>query len=339
MTISFTCAKCGKYYPKVKSQLAGRKVRCHCGHEMRIHDVPENTSALDSKDLAESSTLQSKNVPRARGSGEPLVSTPTSAMELHYSDLDQILASSSAPDLPVRSATEHHFRSAAFSPPPVAAVHRSQINRPGSESKVIAKSSSTRLTISFLAVVASASMAFWFGSLVAFSRFAKFDHFLLCEFTETLTNINAGRFGLEELTPGLKIGFVITGWVIWSIAVVMVVLAVLQFGSALIQLFIQRQPLRWVDGLIGACGVALLFLFVATLFFHATHTANLKRPLRQFDSTETVLAGESELQNVRRIREQYDSESQRFMILMLVAGLAPLSVFGCSMVRLMTRTT
>lgn len=339
MTISFTCTKCGKYYPKVKSQLAGRKVRCRCGHEMRIHDVPEKPSSPDSKKLAESTALQSKKVQQTTGSGQPLLGKSTSAMELHYSDLDQILASTSEPDLPLRAATEHHFRPAAFSPPPVGAAHRSQVNSIGNRSTVIAKSSSTRLTISFLAVVVSASMALWFGSLVAFSRFAKFDHFLLREFTETLTNINAGRFGLEELTPGLKIGFVITGWVIWSMAVVMVVLAVLQFGSALIQLFIQRQPLRWVDGLMGACGVALLFLFVATLFFHATHTANLKRPLRQFDSTETVLAGESELQNVRRIRDQYDSESQRFMILMLVAGLAPLSVFGCSMVRLMTRTT
>lgn len=306
---------------------------------MRITDVTEKPSSPDSKKLAELATLQSKEVQQTIRSGQPMVSKPTSAMEQHYSDLDQILASSGEPDLPVRAAAEHHFRPTQFSPPPVAASHHSRVNSTVRESTVVAGSSSIRLTISFLAVVASASMAFWFGSLVALSRFTKFDHFLLRGFTETLTNINTGQFGLEELAPGLKIGFVITGWAIWSMAVVMIVLAVLQFGSALIQLFIQQQPLRWVDGLMGACGVALLFLFVATLFFHATHSANLKRPLRQFDSKETVLAGESEMQNVRRILDQYDSESQRFMIVMLAAGLAPLSVFGCSMVRLMTRTS
>ena len=179
MTLSLTCQKCGKQYSKIKRSLIGRRVRCSCGSEMRVGDT-------------------SSSEPKVPSGEKPEATRPPTNLDHHYHDLDQILSGTGTSQLPMTR-------------------RRQRVADPATKDSK--SSTPLGLTVSLLSVVASASMAFWFGSLIVSSRFTQLDQFLLKGFSETLSNINQGQFGLEAVAPGVKVGFVVCGWLIWTLAV------------------------------------------------------------------------------------------------------------------------
>jgi hypothetical protein len=331
MSLTFHCPKCGKQYSNIRQDLIGKKARCACGKVLRLGEQLQDEQSLQ------------PTTPPASSSDKADSFSPIAH---HYSDLDSILAGSvfeAEPAGVTRPSTSAPIQPTTQRPNHPTASRQSKVVREPTRIKpnvppqsVPTKPSSTKTTISFLAVVVSASLAFWFGLLIVVSRFTTVDQILLHPFSIAVGNLNAGRFGLDEMAPGLKIGFVICGWAIWTVAATMVLFAPLQLFNAVAQLFVRRQIFRLIDGLMATCGVLLVFLLVATLFLHASHMANLNRQLNQFDSPQAIAAGASERQNVQRIREQYQADSRSFMTVILAGGLVPLSIFSCSMLRLLT---
>lgn len=332
MPLSFTCPNCQKQYPKLKSKLAGRKVRCRCGCEMRIPELDALT--LADKPGNKRAVPQPENI--------------AAQFENHYSDLDQILSGTASPDLPfVPRSAPSTPNSDLTSPSPqqnlrraISPVTRTNPRSPATatvSSTSSARPSPTRKTISFVSVILGASLAFWFGALVIAARFTPFEQFPINRFTDSLSQINSASFGSAELSRGLKFGFQVSGWVMFAIAVALIVFAAVQFANAVMQLFVQRQLVRWADGLLASFAVAMTFAIVATLFLHATHTSKLNRELNQQVLSAGGSLDQPDLPNVQRLRDQYSSEGRQFMTAMLAAAAVPLTVFGCAMTRLFTK--
>ncbi len=200
------------------------------------------------------------------------------------------------------------------------------------ENSTNAKTSNTKPALSLLAAICCSTLAFWFGLLIVMSRFKNIDQFLLRDFTEMIRDINAGRFGSEMMAAELQTGFGVVGWIIWSVALLMMVLSACQFANAILQLFYRRQVLGWVDGFMAAAGIVFIFLAVVTLFLHSSHMTNLKRKLNEQSNQGAV--GESNPDNISLISDRYDERSKKFIMVMLVSSMVPMTIFVLSMIRL-----
>jgi hypothetical protein len=193
----------------------------------------------------------------------------------------------------------------------------------------------TASTIGFLAALLSATLAFWFGLFVASSRFQIINWLLLDRFSVHLHSVYHAIFGESEISSGYALLFQSVGWILWSLAFAMILIAVGQFVNAFFKLITQRQVVPWTDGLAAASGVAVVFLLLGIVFCQSSFA---KQEHRTLDAYEQPVVEEGEhLANVTRIREVIDQRDRSFTTTMLVACSVPMLVFIFSMVRLFTK--
>jgi hypothetical protein len=323
MTVSFACPYCGKSYEKVKKELVGKKARCSCGKVIRV--------GMSSRDRRARERKPTGNAPR---DADAETAVPTVDVEIknrlvvddHYNDLDQLLDADYA--VPVPEPPAQPIRQTAAPIPPTLV--------PAAKARETGRRSNRRLAIGFLAAILSATIAFWFGFVIVSSRFVEFDQVLLKDFSERLASIHRADFGMDETSAGLKTGFAVTGWAMWGVALLMMILAIGQFLDAFVQLFSGRRIISWGDGLVASMGITFVFLIVAMIFLHNSHMTSLHRELNKIQAPEAF--GESSLQNVERVRNEYKERSRNFITFMLTFAIIPMSVFVFSMIRLFALT-
>jgi hypothetical protein len=312
MTVSFACPNCGKSYEKVKKELIGKKAKCSCGSVIRIQPAGQPTAARSPK------SDENQSVPTVDVKvKEKLI------VDDHYNDLDLLLGeyttSPADPAPPVRASNP------AISIPVPAAV-RPEPKRP----------SATRLAIGFLSALVSATIAFWFGYLVVSVRLTDSEQVIVKQFDRIMTQVNEADLGPEEISPGLVTSFQIVGWTMGGVALLLMLLAIGQFGDAFFQLFTGHRIIGWGDGLVASLGITFVFLIVAVLFLHNSHMAALNRELNQIVAPQGF--GEASLANVERVREEYKTRGREFTTGMLVIAIVPMLVFVFSMIRLFACT-
>lgn len=234
----------------------------------------------------------------------------------HYNDLDELLAANNYEDVSELVRV----------PDREIAIPAELVTKPPAVNSV------TRSSLALVAAIAAATIAFWFGLLVVMQRLTQFDNVLLSYFQQTYAGINSASFGDDEITSGLRLGFIVAGWTMWAAGLAMGLLAVGQLLNALVQLFIQRQLFRWADGLMATLSIVFVFLAVSCLFLHASHMTNLNRELNKVVPAAT--ANEFVPANVQRIRDQYNKRNRAFTIVMLVSAAIPMTIFTFSMTRL-----
>jgi len=233
-----------------------------------------------------------------------------------YGDLDEILESAGdASPLIIKNTPEP-----AVAEPPTESVR----SRKGTAS-----------SFGFLAALSSATLAFWIGVFIVGSRFQVFEWILLGGFSRHLQSIYSSTFGESKVPSGYSVAFQSMGWILWTVALVMILFAVGQFVNSFIKLLTGRQPLAWMDGLVAASGVAIVFLLLAIVFSQSSFA---KYEHRMLDSYEQPVVAEGEhLENVTRLRLLVDDRDRSFTTTMLVACTVPMSIFVLSMVRLFTK--
>jgi hypothetical protein len=359
MTISVTCPTCGRQFSRIKPELAGKKVRCACGKSLLLpvanqpavtnSKVPRTKqSKPDSKLNAAKKLTNPKDTPAA----QELVEIKRNPFELHYSDLDQILAqpqhsdSDFDPRLPIpnkRPVSTVAFPAEAASPStsssvPVRSVTGSKMSRIGNDadsSEKTKQSSAGPYRMGFLfslAMIASFT-ALGLAMFLLSARFASTNFIWQGTLDETIRQFYTGQFGIDPMAPGLQFSCRLLGWMVLAIAASLMLTATLQLLIAGIQLFATLPLLRWVDGMMATLAATLLFLFIGALFLHDSHTQNINRQIHQ----ATDLAGREEPPNIQRLRAQLQSEREHFR--WSIAGIcaAPATIFGCSMLRLFAR--
>ncbi len=367
MKFSFDCPHCGKSYRNVKTTLRGRKARCSCGSVIRIGEPPSaksNPKADSAPSSGGASRPTSAGDPNqdkpkkqldAPNGGKNASSSPIPTVEVkvektslmvddHFSDLDDILSGRGLVDEPrARSTGTRTSPPRNAKPvhrptrPDVAEEYRPEHGPPPEIFEApIEKPPSKGATIGLLAVIASATLAFWFGLLIVLVRFVEIEQVLLKRFADTITALNVGKFGTEKISESIQFGFVAIGWAMWVVALLLMLFAIGQFLNGIIKLFIGRSLLRWVDGSVAGLAIVFVFLVVGSLFLQSSHMTALNRELNQFENPGAV--GESSPQNVMMIRESYRKRHREFMTVMAISGIIPFSIFAFSMVRLFTLT-
>ena len=337
MTLSFACPDCGKTYRNVKQKLIGKKARCSCGKVIRIggserstpsrsfqrDNLPANAAAQDSDSQCDARRAEAsptmKRSSRSRKKPVPTVDVQVNqelVVDDHYNDLDELLAANNYEDVSELVRV----------PDREIAIPAELVTKPPAVNSV------TRSSLALVAAIAAATIAFWFGLLVVMQRLTQFDNVLLSYFQQTYAGINSASFGDDEITSGLRLGFIVAGWTMWAAGLAMGLLAVGQLLNALVQLFIQRQLFRWADGLMATLSIVFVFLAVSCLFLHASHMTNLNRELNKVVPAAT--ANEFVPANVQRIRDQYNKRNRAFTIVMLVSAAIPMTIFTFSMTRL-----
>jgi cytochrome c oxidase subunit IV len=276
--------------------------------------------------------------------GDPVATPeqrPEFSEDLKASDFEDALETIPT-DRPANDLRAQNTRSRAAVRPAVSgrsSIHESlglEVAGDGEAQAAGAGQSNTSSTLALLSAICSSTLGFWFGLLIVLSRFRNNDQFLLRDFTEMIRDINAGRFGTESMAAELQTGFGVVGWIIWSVALLMMILSAGQFANAILQLFYRRQVLGWVDGLMAAAGITFVFLAFITLFLHSTHVTNLKRKLTEQANQDIV--GESNPAHVSLIADRYDERSKKFITVMLLSSVVPMTIFVLCMIRLFLST-
>lgn len=242
-----------------------------------------------------------------------------------YGDLDEILAGAGdASPLMVRPTPADSDESDLNSQ-----NGRASISHPSPKHK--------SLTLGFLAALCSATLAIWFGLFVASSRFQIVDWFLVSGFSTHLYSVFNVTFGESEVPFMFQIMFAILGWLVWGVAIAMVLTGVGQFVNAFAKLLTGRQLLSWSDGLVGMLGVSAVFMLVAIVVCQASFASQEHLAL---DAYERPFVAEGErLENVARLRAVIDERNRSFSISMLAGATVPLSIFFLSIVRLFTKSS
>jgi hypothetical protein len=181
-----------------------------------------------------------------------------------------------------------------------------------------------------------AKLAFWFGIFVAVARFQIVDRMLLSDLSRHLQSVNSATLGNSDVPREFQILFVSLGWVLWGVAVALVLVGVAQFINAWVKLLVDRQPLRRADGLAATLGVCGLFLMVAMAFAQASFANHQHRLLDAYELP--VVAANERLENVSRLRAEIDAPNKAFTTSLLVGATVPLAIFVFSAVRLFTKS-
>lgn len=164
------------------------------------------------------------------------------------------------------------------------------------------------------------------------SRFSIVDGILLQGFSDHLRSVFTASFGLAEIPAIYRVLFLVFGWLLWGVAVAMILIAIAQFVNAFVNLLTNRQPAGWSDGFAGALGVSALFLLVAIVFCQSSF-ANQERRLP--DEYKQPFEAEGErLENAK-----IDDRNRSFTTTMLVGATIPMSIFALSMFRLFTESS
>ncbi len=243
--------------------------------------------------------------------------------EQSYGDLDEILSGAGdASPLVAR-------------PSPVETGERevsSQISSVSTGPVSVTRKSSTP---GFFAALGSATLAFWFGLLVVGARFEPVNWLLLSGFSSHLRSVFFATLGVSEIPTSFRIMFVVLGWLLWGVAVVMILTALTQFVNAFAKLLTDRQPASWSDGMAGALGVSAMFLLVAIVFCQAWFAT---REHQAFNVYEQPFAAQGErLENITLLREKIDSRNRSFTTTMMIGATVPVAIFALSMLRLFTK--
>lgn len=355
MTISVICPACGRQFAKIKSELAGKMVRCTCGKSLRLPD-PKPTGTDPANSLAQRSVDQNQNSSsNTAGSAtvpKTVASNARNPFEIHYSDLDLILNKSgnSDSDFDPRATAQKNSKAApsiawppdppdeSASPPSLSGTaYRSKLGPASAGNSTgpdkAGSSESKRISFLFGLAMVSSFVAFGFAMFLLSARMTSANLIWQGTPDETLRQIYAGQFGMETMSAGTKLGFKLLGWVIVAIAFVLLLVASLQMLNAGIQLFASLSLFCWIDGLMATLAVTMLALFIGTIFLHGSHTQYLKRRIDQ----ATVVTDGEEPANIQRLRAQVRSDTEQFQ--WTIAGIcaAPATIFGCSMLRLLAR--
>ena len=247
------------------------------------------------------------------------------SFEQTYCDLEDILdGAGDASPLTTRAPDDQpHYRN-PDSPKPVSA--------PSDQQQSLGFS-----TPGFIAAVGSATLAFWFGVFIVISKFQLIEWFFLGSFSMHLRSVYSVTFGESDVPQDFGVIFMVLGWLIWSLAVGMVVISIGQFVNAFAKLLTRREPVGWTDGVNGTLGICAVFLLVAIVFSQISFAKQENLALDVYERP-FVEAGEH-LDNVSLIRKDIEDRNRSFTISMLAVATVPMTVFGLSMIRLYTKSS
>lgn len=363
MTLSISCPDCGRQFSNIKPELAGKKVRCSCGASLRL---PLSTTERKSNPSKRSQAPQA--TPRT---GIPKSPQVIDAFELHYSDLEDILArpGTSEQDFDPTQPSRQRSSPAGVNPPPARKLELRQpvpikpipIAPPASRwpnaRTILADAgpsepdggnaaspnaiadkafinSSNRVAFFVILAMISAMVGFGFAMFAMSVKLTDMDFVWSERAHETLRMIYTGQFGLQEETASsLKLGFLITGWLVFSVAILLFLLSAFQLLSAGMQLFANLPVLRWGDGVMATITFVLVFLLIGSLFLHNLHTQNLIRHVNQV----SIARDGDEPANIQSLRSQYQTDADRFKWGVAEISIAPGIIFLCSILRLLNR--
>ena len=345
MKLNVSCPECGKVFRNLKPELAGKKARCSCGKLVRLG--AKKTSASESAaafDESEDNTLSSdqglptvaserslsaekKQKRRKKRRGRAIeipitvsVSSPGTEKPLFqdtYGDLDNILAGAgdSAPlKIPQPQVTPAAAKRKTTSP-----ESRSEISSP----------------IGVIAGLLSATLAIWFGTLIAISKFAPIDWPLIRSLSNSLQSLFHVSFGEAEVTTTFNAVFLLLGWTLWLSAFALIILGIGQFLNTSIQLLIKEPLLKRIDGLTGVCAITILLLIVTLIFTQITFS-NVE--YQRLESYNLPFATEEEkLANVIQLQAAEGERSNSFTNGLLIGAAFPFLIFAFTMVRLFTK--
>ena len=347
MKLTVSCPECGKTFRNLKPELAGKKARCSCGKLVRLgakkSSALETSAALpkESRDSSpnvkpglpsvppERSPSSEKKTKRKKRRGRTIeipitvsVSSPGTEEPLFkdtYGDLDDILAGAgnSAPlkiPRPQDTPTSPTAESSSQESPPTFAVP-SQVG--------------------VIAGLLSATLAIWFGTLIATSKFAVIDWPLIRNLSNSFQNLFNVSFGEAEVTTVFNAVFLLLGWTLWLAALVLIALGVGQFFNTFIQLLFKQSFIKRVDGLIGACAITILFLMIAVIF---TQIALSNAEYQRLEGYNLPFSTEEEkLANVIQLQAVEGDRSDLFTHGLLFGAVLPFSIFAFTMLRLFTK--
>jgi hypothetical protein len=347
LKLTVSCPDCGKVFRNLKSELAGKKARCSCGKLVRlgakkssasetsatVTDESENASRKSEPGLPtvapERSPSNKKKPARKKRRGRTIeipitvsVSSPGTEKPLFndtYGDLDDILAGAgdSAPlkvPEPQEPATAASDESTSIKAPSASAVP-SQVG--------------------VIAGLLSATLAVWFGTLIATSKFALIDWPLIRNLSNPLQNLFYVSFGEAEVTTTFNAVFLLLSWILWLASLALIAFGIGQFLNTFVQLLFRRPFINRIDGLIGTCAATILFLMIAIIFTQITFSNAEYRRLEGYNlpfSTE-----QEKLANVIQLQATEGDRSDSFTNGMLFGSAVPFSIFALTMLRLFTK--
>lgn len=342
MPISCKCSECGRQFSNIKLELAGKKVRCSCGAKIRLPEQPPV-----------------EPVPRSTGErtgrGAGVSASPPAArsrrlIDWNYDDLDAILARKDAPQEELPPTPVFHQRLVVPAVPAriqgaEGAEGASEISRQASRQKSdgrgpdratsSAVGSPGQAGLWFLLTMVTALLAGWSGVILLLARWLKsLQNPLLDWLILPLGQIYTGNFGTTEISPLLKNGFIVSGWLILLLAVLLVITALGLLGNAFSQLFSRKRIFRQADGWLATLAVLWLFLLVGNLFLHKTHVSELQREIKILTAN---LGSEEVPPQFSRLQQDYQLAERNFQVRVLSLAGLPLLLFSVAMLRLVLR--
>lgn len=308
LSLTFVCPHCGKQFRNLKPELAGKKAKCACGKTVQLG--AKRTSEVDSARAADDIFGDLDQILAGEGDAAPI---PIASRE--PSSTTTVTASGSLPKFAARR------ESTAASPMPNANARRRHTRR---------------TNISTLAACTAATIGFWTGVLLLWSRFQIVDSFLLRPVMLQLNSMCRATFVATELTETQRYIFLGLGWLVVVIGAALVFACSLQFVNAVLQLLTKRRLFKWTDGVVAALAVVLLFALVSGIFTHATVTQQQLKSIQQFNR---LTDADAELENAKAARLDFEAQGKDFQVtLSVIAGIA-LSLFLVTSLRMLTQTT
>jgi len=371
MKLQFICPHCDRIFDNVDLEMHGRRARCACGEIVTIK-VSAKTFARPSSNTTSSGILEASTgrVPNytdvARDfasdiASDPFADAPDSdavversdiqsenqadddeQAEEHYEDLEQILAAAYVADV-ARVETEQGDGRIKFAWL-LSRRSTSADQADGSDSEnEDAKAVSRRAKVHYISGLLSAIIGFGLSSVILLFSVWNTELFPLAVISRVFAALFSGDAGgadagggLSEISASLRYGLMTIGWLIGAMAILMAGLALAQFSNAISCYRRHRRLVPWVDGLVATGSVVMLFLLIAAVFVHSSQIVKQKRQLNRFDSATAIANQQSDLPNVQRLRERYESLSLGFNGVMLACGLMALATFGTAMTRKLT---
>lgn len=345
MKLTVSCPECGKVFRNLKPELAGKKARCSCGKLVRLgakkSSASESAEASNESQDTSQSTDQSlptvsperslsagkkqkrRKKRRARAIEIPItvsVSSPGTEKPLFqdtYGDLDDILAGA-GDSTPLRIPR----------PQETSVTDKT-------ESTALKSTSETSSPIGVIAGLISATLAIWFGTLIATSKFALIDWPFIRSLSNSLQNVFHVSFGEAEVSTTFNAVFLFLGWTLWLLALALIILGIGQFLNTFIQLLVKAPLLKRIDGLAGICAITILLLMVTLIFTQITFSNGEYQRLESYNlpfGTE-----EEKLANVIQLQAAEGKRSDSFTNGMLIGAAFPFTIFAFTMLRLFTK--
>ncbi len=345
MKLTVSCPDCGKVFRNLKPELAGKKARCSCGKLVRLGakktSASETSATLpeESRDASQNASQGLPTVPperslptnkkrkkrRGRTVEIPItvsVSSPGTEKPLFkdtYGDLDDILAGA-GDSAPLRIPRPQETPNAA----------KNESTTPESQEEPSAASQ-----IGAIAGLLSATLAIWFGTLIATSRFALIDWPLIRNLSNSLQSLFHISFGEAEVTTTFKAFFLMLGWTLWLAALALIVLGIAQFLNTFIRLLLKRPLIKRIDGLTGICAITILLLMIALIFIQIAFSNAEYQRLEGFNLP--FASEEEKLANVIQLQAAEGDRSDSFTNGLLFGAAFPFAIFAFTMLRLFTK--